>query len=153
MGQTRATSHCGVWLMWGSRPALPNRFREVSKEVMANNSNMVFWLGVVLAVILGVAGANMNADTGNILKFGLMASAVLTGWYCVSEGRAKDYAIAAVALWFLTSGDFGNAAGSLEGMQFVGSWVGGIFGQLTTFVLAVAAVGMLKSLVNQAAPK
>ena len=115
-------------------------------------SKNVFWLAFIVAVIGGLAGTSgLSADFGYIATFLLVAGGVYLGWTCVPESRAKDYAIGAAALVFLNAPAWGDAGMALGAIPWgVGGYVGAIFDSLVNFVITIAAVGMLKSLVDGA---
>lgn len=116
-------------------------------------SKNLYWLALAVAVIGGVAngaGGALGPDVQAIATFLLIGAGVWIGWTCVPEGRAKDYAIGAAALVFLNAPAWGNASGVLAEMTWLGPWVSAIFSNLVSLVLTVAAVGMLKALVDTA---
>ena len=114
-------------------------------------SKNVFWLAFIVAVIGGLAGTSgLSADFGYIATFLLVAGGVYLGWTCVPESRAKDYAIGAAALVFLNAPGWGDAGAVLGQVTWVGGYISAIFGALVNLVIAIAAVGILKSLVDGA---
>ena len=115
-------------------------------------SKNVFWIAFIVAVVGGLAGTSgLSADFEYIATFLLVAGGVYLGWTCVPESRAKDYAIGAAALVFLNAPAWGDAGMALGAIPWgIGGYVAAIFGSLVNFVITIAAVGMLKSLVDGA---
>ncbi len=124
-------------------------------------SKNLFTIAFALAVIHGMA-AGFAASTGapagdalggfsNIAAFLMYGSAIWIGWTCVNASHAKDYAIGAAALVFLNHANWGNASAQVSNVPWgIGGYLSPIFSNLVYIVLLVAAVGMLKSLVDSA---
>jgi len=113
-------------------------------------SKNLFWLALAVAFIGGVAGDALTGQVGALASFILIGAGVYIGWTCVPESRAKDYAIGAAALVFLNAPGWGNAGAVLGEITWIGGYISAIFSALVNLVIAVAAVGMLKSLVDGA---
>ena len=113
-------------------------------------SKNLFWAALAVAFIGGVAGDSLGGDVGAIASFILIGAGVYIGWTCVPESRAKDYAIGAAALVFLNAPGWGDAGAVLGQVTWVGVYIAAIFGALVNLVIAIAAVGILKSLVDGA---
>jgi len=112
----------------------------------------LFSLAFIVAVISGVATGSASdlggvAPIANLLMYGCAA---WIGWKCVSASEAKEYAIGAAALVFLNHPAWGDAAATMGQVQWVGPFLAPIFSNLVDIVLLVAAVGMLKKLVDGA---
>ena len=113
-------------------------------------SKNLFWAALAVAFIGGVAGDSLGGDVGAIASFILIGAGVYIGWTCVPESRAKDYAIGAAALVFLNAPGWGDAGAVLGQVTWVGGYIAAFLGALVNLVIAIAAVGILKSLVDGA---
>ena len=116
---------------------------------MANN---LFTIAFAVAIISGIASGSGSdlAGFGPIATFLMYGSAVWIGCNCVSSNSAKDYAIGAAALVFLNAPGWGNASHAVGQVQWIGPYLAPIFSNLVWIVVLVAAVGMLRSLVEGA---
>ena len=103
-----------------------------------------------IAIISGLAGASFGPEITGIANFLLIGAGAWIGWTCVRSSNAKDYAIGAAALVFLNASGWGNAGTTLAALPWIGTQISAIFANLVNLVLIVAAVGMLKSLVDGA---
>ena len=114
------------------------------------NSKNLYSLAFAIAVISGVAGGTFGPDITAVASFLLIGAGVWIGWTCVRSSNAKDYAIGAAALVFLNHAGWGDAGATLSSLPWIGAQISAIFGNLVNLVLSIAAVGMLKSLVDGA---
>ena len=116
---------------------------------MAKN---LFTIAFAVACISGVATGSAS-DLGGfaaIADFLMYGSAVWIGWTCVNNSQAREYAYGAAALVFLNAPGWGNASANIGNVKWLGVFLAPIFTNLVYIVLLVAAVGMLKSLIDGA---
>jgi hypothetical protein len=116
---------------------------------MAKN---LFTIAFAVAVISGIA-AGSASDLGGfapIATFLMYGAAIWIGWTCVSSASAKEYAIGAAALVFLNAPAWGNASAQVGKVEWIGPYLSPIFTNLVWIVVLIAAVGILKSLVDSA---
>ncbi|MCH2101852.1 MAG: hypothetical protein MK209_08020 [Planctomycetes bacterium] len=109
----------------------------------------LFLLAVAVAVIGGLAG-QLSPELGSIATLLVTGAAAWIGWQCAGGSAAKDFAFSAAFLVFLNAPDWGNASAHLGGIPYgLGAYAAGIFGALVGLVTVVAAVGLLRNLLDQ----
>jgi len=110
----------------------------------------LFLTAVAIAVIGGIADT-LSPDLANIAALLVTGAGVWIGWQCAGGDSSKDYAWSAAFLVFLTHPDWGNATAKLAAIPYgVGGYASGIFGTLATFIIVIAAVGLLRNLMDRA---
>lgn len=130
----------------------PHHPLRVSPHIRRKMAKNLFTIAFAVAIISGIATGSAS-DLGGfapIATFLMYGSAVWIGWTCVKSENAKDYAIGAAALVFLNAPAWGNASAAIGEVEWIGKFLDPIFSNLVYIVLLVAAVGMLKSLVDTA---
>ena len=110
----------------------------------------LFLTAVAIAVIGGIAGSFASPDLANIAAFLVVGAGAWIGWTCAGGDSSKDYAMGAAFLVFLNAPAWGDAGAKLGGIPWIGAYVGGIFGALVGLITVIAAVGILKNLMDRA---
>ncbi len=110
----------------------------------------LFLTAVAIAVIGGIAQTFTSPDLSNIATLLVTGSGAWIGWKCAGGDSAKDYAMSAAFLWFLAAPTWGNATAELNGVAWIGTYASGIFSSLVGLVVVIAAVGLLKNLMDRA---
>ena len=131
---------------------LPVRVLHPPKKKMTKNLfTLAFAIALVSGLITGTGNTEEWAAVDGILNFFMYGAAAYIGWMCVSNlDGAKNYAIGAAALVFLNAPGWGNASAAVGGIEYVGPVLSAWFGNFVNIVLLVAAVGLLRSLVDGA---
>jgi hypothetical protein len=110
----------------------------------------LFLTAVAIAVIGGIAGSFASPDLANIAAFLVVGAGAWIGWTCAGGDSSKDYAMGAAFLVFLNASGWGDAGNKLGAMPWIGPQVSGIFGELVNLIIVIAAVGILKNLMDRA---
>jgi len=110
----------------------------------------LFLTAVAIAVITGIAQTFVNEDLNNIVTLLVTGSGAWIGWKCAGGDSAKDFAMSAAFLWFLANPAWGDATASIHGVKWIGPQASSIFGTLVGLVVVIAAVGLLKNLMDRA---
>ncbi|MFT7517058.1 MAG: hypothetical protein ACI84O_000846 [Myxococcota bacterium] len=110
----------------------------------------LFLTAVAIAVIGGIANS-LSPDLSNIATLLVTGAGVWIGWTCASGESSKDFAMSAAFLVFLNAAEWGNVSAQLGAIPYgLGSYASGIFTALTGLVVVIAAVGLLKNLMDRA---
>ena len=102
-----------------------------------------FIIGVILALILGLASSALPPKTVGILASILVILGLIVGFLNVGGKEAKDFLLAATVLVIVT-GVGGGISGQLGSIPFIGTYLNGVFTQLMAFVLPATIVAALK---------
>ena len=110
----------------------------------------LFLTAVAIAVIGGIAN-NLSPDLSSIAALLVTGAGAWIGWNCAGGDSSKDYAMGAAFLVFLNADSWGNASASLNAIPYgVGPFAAGIFSSLAGLIVVIAAVGLLKNLMDRA---
>jgi hypothetical protein len=110
----------------------------------------LFLTAVAIAVIGGIADT-LSPDLANIAALLVTGAGAGIGWNCASGDSSKDYAMSAALLWFLNADAWGNASAKLGEIPYgLGGYASGIFSSLAGLIVVIAAVGLLKNLMDRA---
>ena len=112
----------------------------------------LFLTAVAIAVIGGIA-QNFAATPAlaEIAVLLVTGTGAWIGWNCAGGDSSKDYAMGAAFLVFLNADSWGAASASLTAIPYgVGPFAAGIFSSLAGLVVVIAAVGLLKNLMDRA---
>ena len=110
----------------------------------------LFLTAVAIAVIGGIADT-LSPDLSNIAALLVTGAGAWIGWNCAGGDSSKDYAMGAAFLVFLNAPGWGNASAQLEGIPYgLGIYASGIFSSLAGLIIVIAAVGLLRNLMDRA---
>ena len=110
----------------------------------------LFLTAVAIAVIGGIADT-LSPDLANIAALLVTGAGAWIGWNCAGGDSSKDYAMGAAFLVFLNADAWGNASAELARIPWgLGGYASGIFSGITGFIIVIAAVGLLKNLMDRA---
>lgn len=101
-----------------------------------------FIIGVILALILGLASSALPAATVGILASILVLLGLVVGFLNVAGKETKDFLLSATVL--IIAAGLGGASGALGSVQYIGVYISGIFTQLLAFVVPAVVVVALK---------
>ena len=104
---------------------------------------LVFIIGVILAVILGVAAPQLGEATTWLVSL-LVVLGLIVGFLNVTGKETKEFLTVAAILVIVAYA--GSAAGTLGGVLYVGAYLQGIFTQILAFVVPAAVVVALKDI-------
>jgi hypothetical protein len=111
----------------------------------------LFVIAIAIAVIGGIAGNFETSPIAPIAALLVTGAGAWIGWNCASGDSSKDYAMSAALLWFLNADAWGNASAELARIPWgLGGYASGIFSGITGFIIVIAAVGLLKNLMDRA---
>jgi hypothetical protein len=120
----------------------------VDLEVMEKR---LFVIAIAIAVIGGIAGTFVGSPIAPFAALFVTGAGAWIGWNCASGDSSKDYAMSAAFLVFLDHKDWGNASAQLEKIPWdLGGYASGIFSEIAGFIIVIAAVGLLKNLMDRA---
>jgi len=106
--------------------------------------NYSFVIGVILAIILGVAAPQLGEATAWLVSL-LVVLGLIVGFLNVTGKETKEF-LTIVAILVIVA-YAGSAAGTLGGVMYIGEYLQGIFTQLLAFVVPAAVVVALKDIV------
>ena len=112
----------------------------------------LFLTAVAIAVIGGIA-QNFAATPAlaEIAVLLVTGTGAWIGWNCAGGDSSKDYAMGAAFLVFLNAPGWGNASAKLGEIPYgLGGYASGIFSSLAGLIVVIAAVGLLKNLMDRA---
>ena len=101
-----------------------------------------FIAGVVIAILLGLAIPALSAAKGWLYTI-LVLLGLVVGFLNVSGKETKDFLLVTVAL-VVVAYAAGAQISSWEGVQFVGKYLTGIFGNIVAFVVPASVIVALK---------
>ena len=104
--------------------------------------NWAFILGVVLAIILGVAGSYVAAYAESIVYL-LIILGLIVGFVNVKQKEAFNFLIASIALLAVGAAGLGD-------LPVVGMYIGPILTNIATFVAPAAIIVALKAIYDLA---
>jgi hypothetical protein len=111
--------------------------------MMKKMGNWSFLAGVVIAILLGVAGPNLGGAQVWLNSL-LVVLGIVVGYLNVSKKEAKDFALMATLL--VVAAYAGNASGILASVQLIGAWLAGVMGALLVFLVPATVVAVVKGI-------
>ena len=103
-----------------------------------------FIIGVVLAVILGLAGTALGSETNAWLTSLLVILGLIVGLLNVTGKETKEFLIVATVL--VIAAGLGSAGSSLGGVMFLGPYLSGLFNSIMAFAVPAVVIVGLKDL-------
>ena len=100
--------------------------------------------GVIIAVVLGLASDALGPSAAAWLASLLVVLGLIVGFLNVSGKETKEFMLVSVVL--MIAAFVGNGADTLGGVQYVGSYLSGIFTQILAFVVPATIVVGLKEI-------
>src|SRR3989344_4461221 len=99
-------------------------------------------IGVILAVVLGIAGAALGPSAVGWLSSLLVVLGLIVGFINVTGRETKDFLMVSTILVIVAWAC--GAAEALGGVELIGAFLAGIFNQLLAFVVPATIVVALK---------
>ena len=103
-----------------------------------------FIVGVVLAIILGIASSVLGPQVKPILSSILIIMGIVVGFMNITEKEVKDFLLTVAVL--IVAVGLGGASSGLGDILYIGPYLSGIFQQLLAFVVPAAIVVCLKTI-------
>jgi ATP synthase protein I len=103
--------------------------------------NYSFIIGVIIAIVLGIVSLGVATP---ILASLLVILGLIVGFLNVIGTDTKEFLIVSAVL-IITAG-LGGAAATLGGVEFIGTYLRGIFTQILAFVVPATVVVALKKI-------
>src|SRR3989338_4853668 len=103
-----------------------------------------FIIGVILAIVLGLASGALGAEAATWLGSLLVVLGLIVGFLNVTGKETKEFLIVAAILVLVAYA--GNAATGLGGVLYLGSYIAAIFNQLLAFVVPATIIVALKEI-------
>ncbi len=100
-----------------------------------------FILGVVIAIVAGLASAGLDAISAGYVTLALVVLGIVVGFLNIGEKEVKDFLIAAIALILV-----GTA--NLSAIPVLGSYLAAMVLNISAFVAPAALVVALKAVYN-----
>ena len=100
--------------------------------------------GVIIAVVLGLFSAQVGAAAGAWLASLLVVLGLIVGFINVTGKETKEFMMVATVL--IIAAFAGGASDTLGGVQYVGSYLQGIFSSVLAFVVPATVVVGLKDI-------
>jgi len=105
--------------------------------------NYSFIVGVIIAVILGLAAPTLGQATPWLTSL-LIVLGLVVGFLNVSGKETKEFLLVAVALVIVAFA--GSASGTLGNVQVIGEYLKGMFDAIMAFVVPATVVVGLKDM-------
>ena len=103
-----------------------------------------FTIGVLLAIILGVASPSFTADTIALMASILVVCGLIVGLFNVGQSETKDFLLFAVVL--IIAAGMGSASSTLGNVSFIGEYLAGVFSQMLAFIVPATIIVALRSI-------
>lgn len=103
--------------------------------------NYSFIIGVVIAVVLGLASKSLGTATAWLWSL-LVVLGLIVGFLNVSGKETKEFLLVTVALVIVAYA--GSAQKTLTDVEILGPYLQGIFGSILAFVVPASVVVALK---------
>jgi hypothetical protein len=103
-----------------------------------------FIVGVVLAIVLGIASSVLGPEVKPILSSILIIMGIVVGFMNITEKETKDFLLT-VAVLIIAVG-LGGVSSGLGDVMYIGTYLTGIFAQLLAFIVPAAIVVCLKAI-------
>jgi hypothetical protein len=107
-----------------------------------------FIIGVIIAVVLGLAASALNANTVAVLTSILVVLGLVAGFMNVTGKETKEFLTIAAILVIVSYA--GGAAANLGAVLVVGKFISGIFSAIMAFVVPATVVVGLKDILELA---
>ena len=101
-----------------------------------------FIIGVILALILGLASNALAPNWVGILASVLVVLGLIVGFINIAGKETKDFLLAAAVL--IIAAGVGGISTTLSSVELIGPYLSGIFVQLLAFVVPATVVVSLK---------
>ena len=110
--------------------------------------NWAFIIGVVLAIILGLAAQVLPDNTEGILASVLVVLGLIVGFINIAGKETKDFMITSAILVIISSiGTIGGGVGSTIGsIAVIGPYLASVLMQILAFVVPATLVVALKEI-------
>jgi ATP synthase protein I len=109
----------------------------------ARVGNYSFIIGVIIAIVLGLV--SLGAATPWLASL-LVILGLIVGFLNVTGKETKEFLIVATVLVIAAS--MGGAGATLGGVEFIGTYLQGIFTQVLAFVVPATIVVALKDIMR-----
>ena len=103
-----------------------------------------FTIGVLLAIILGVASPSFTVDTIALMASILVVCGLIVGLFNVGQSETKDFLLFAVVL--IIAAGMGSASSTLGNVSFIGEYLAGVFSQMLAFIVPATIIVALRSI-------
>ena len=104
--------------------------------------NYSFIIGVIIAIVLGLVGSIGPATPW--LASLLVVLGLIVGFMNVTGKETKEFLLVAAVL--IIAASMGGVGATLGGVQYIGSYLGGVFTQVLAFVVPATVVVALKDI-------
>lgn len=104
-----------------------------------------FIIGVILALVLGLASSALQLSTISILKSVLIILGLIVGFLNVAGKETKEYLLAATVL-VIIAGVGASASLTLSSVELIGKYLNDIFSHLLLFVIPATIIVALKEI-------
>ena len=106
-----------------------------------SGSSWAFIVGIIIALILGLVGSFMGDQASGWLLSLLIVLGLIVGFTNVAGKESKDFLLAAVALVIIA-----YAGNQLVGVNYIGSYLQGVFDGLLALIVPAGIVVALKDI-------
>ncbi|MBS3142903.1 hypothetical protein J4464_05955 [Candidatus Woesearchaeota archaeon] len=120
--------------------SIPRRYETMEKKI----GNWSFIIGVVIAIILGLASRSLPMELVGLLTSLLVILGLIVGFINVTGKDTKEFLIISAILVFTAYA--GGAAGQLSTVLYVGEPLAGVFKALLAFLVPATVVVALKEI-------
>ena len=103
-----------------------------------------FIIGVIIALILGLASSALPGATPTILVSIMVILGLIVGLINVAGKETKDFLLSAAVL--IIAVYMGSASSTLGAVELIGPYLSSVFTQLLAFVVPVTIVVALKEI-------
>src|SRR3989338_7788337 len=103
-----------------------------------------FIIGVIVAVVLGLAASKLGDATADVLWLLLVVLGLVVGFMNVTGKESKDFLWVTVALVIVAFAGKDEIS-QWEGLKVIGPYLSGMFGSMLAFIVPASVVVALKA--------
>ena len=120
--------------------AMPGSVKQITNRTIA----YAFTVGVVVALVIGLASSFIPADVLPYLTSLLVLAGIVVGFFNIHPDEAKDYVVLVTALVIVTS----LSENILGAVQFVGPTLENVLSSILAFVLPSVVIVAVRAILN-----
>jgi hypothetical protein len=114
------------------------------KQVTNRAITYAFTVGVVIALVIGVASQFIPGSVMPYLTSLLVLAGIVVGFFNIHRDEAKDYVVLVTALVIVTS----LSENILGSVQFIGPYLETVLSSILAFVLPSVVIVAVRSILN-----
>ncbi|MCK4521137.1 MAG: hypothetical protein KAU20_01090 [Nanoarchaeota archaeon] len=124
--------------------------KEVNKMVDERIGNYSFTIGVVIALILGLASAYITGTAASVLVSILIILGLVVGFLNVTGKETKEFLLVAAVLAVVLS--MTSVSANIGGVMYLGPYIKGVVDYILVFIVPAVLIVGLKDIIRIAKP-